>query len=47
MGLSAHAALMGTAQFQRAVDAFARLIDGNLLASPKRRVTRKTARRKK
>jgi AcrR family transcriptional regulator len=37
MGLSAHAALMGNARFDRAVDAFARLIEGSLLGAPRKR----------
>ena len=37
MGLSAHAALMGTERFDSAVDAFARLIEGTLLRAPQKR----------
>jgi AcrR family transcriptional regulator len=34
MGLSLHASLMGKARFESAVEAFARLLDGSLLAKP-------------
>jgi AcrR family transcriptional regulator len=37
MGLSAHAALMGKARFDSAVDAFARLVEGTLLRAPQTR----------
>jgi AcrR family transcriptional regulator len=48
MGLSLHAALMGKARFDSAVDSFARLIDGALFAEPRpaRAAAKKAARRR-
>jgi AcrR family transcriptional regulator len=40
MGLSLHAALMGKARFDSAVEAFARLLEGTLFAEPRKRRAR-------